>query len=129
MPLPPCFEVAFWSFAGVVTAFLGWFCFEIHDLNRAEYRGSKLAQQVWLNVVGALAGWVALWFLVLRWWGVRGLSAASVQLTASDFVLALTAFIGVTGYLPYLVVGFVYSSVALLRSLFQHALQWLGKTG
>ena len=125
MGMPVWFEVAFWSAACVVSGFLGWFCFEIHEMDRSCCKGARKVQQIWLNFLGGVVGWAALWLLLHQWWGLRRIPASSVQMTASDFGLALVAFVGISGYLPYAVIGAIQSSVALIRSLLQRALKWL----
>src|SRR5258706_864919 len=128
MTIPVWFEVAFWAVAVIVSAFLGWFCFEIHTLNRSSYKWPASVQQVWLNFVGAFVGWIALWFLVRQWWGVWRLPSApaiSVQMTISDFGLALTAFVGISGYLPFTVVGAIQTFVALIQRLVGRLTEWL----
>jgi hypothetical protein len=131
MTIPAWFEVAFWSIAVIVSGFLGWFCFEIHGLNRSSYNRPASVQQVWLNFVGAFVGWIALWFLVRQWWGVWRLPSApavSVQMTVSDFALALTAFVGISGYLPFTVIGAIQTSVALIQRFVARVMGWLSST-
>ena len=128
MTIPVWFEVAFWSLAVIVSGFLGRFCFEIHTLDRSAFKWPAKVQQVWLNSVGAFVGWIALWFLVRQWWGVWRLSfapAVSVQMTVSDFGLALIAFIGISGYLPFTVVGAIQTFVALVHRVVARATEWL----
>jgi len=128
MTIPSWFEVAFWSVAFIVSGFLGGFCFEIHSLNRSSYKWPASAQQVWLNFVGAFVGWIALWFLVRQWWGVWRLPStpvAPLQMTASDFGLALTAFVGISGYLPFTVVGAIQTFVALINKVVGRLAEWL----
>ena len=131
MTIPVWFEVAFWSVAAIVSGFLGLYCFEIHALNRSSFRWPALVQQVWLNSIGAFVGWIALWLLVRQWWGVWRLPSApfapavSLQMTVSDFGLALTAFIGISGYLPFTVVGAIQAFVALVRKVVGRMTEWL----
>ena len=49
--------------------------------------------------------------------GAKTSPAVSVQTTISDFGLALTAFVGISGYLPFTVVGAIQTFVALIRKL------------
>jgi hypothetical protein len=115
MTIPIWFEVAFWSIAIIVSAFLGLFCFQIHGV-RVNNWAAK-AHQVWFNFAGALAGWVALWFLLRQWWGIWDLPASTFHVTVSDFGLALTAYIGISGYLPYTVVGAIQAFVAVVQTV------------
>ncbi len=103
MIIPTSFEYAYWAVALIVSLFLGFGCFSVHGANKEGSDWVWRAGQVWLNFVGAFVGWIALWFLARQWWGVWQVPsdpAKSVQLTLSDIGLALTAFIGITGYLP-----------------------------
>jgi hypothetical protein len=108
MTIPVSFEVAFWSVAFIISGFLGWFCFEIHNLSQSSYKWPAFIQQVWLNFIGAIVGWTAVWLLVRQWWTIP---PATARMTVSDLGLALTAFIGVTGYLPFTVIGAIITSV------------------
>jgi hypothetical protein len=129
MTIPCWFEVAFWSLAVIVSGFLGLFCFEIHKVKPSDDdKWSAKFQQVWLNFVGAFVGWIALWFLVHQWWGVWTLPSApgvSVQMTLSELGLALTAFIGISGYLPFTVIGAIHTFIALVHKVIEHISEWL----
>ena len=127
MTIPVWFEAVFWLVAVIVSGFLGWFCFEIHGLDRSKYNRPALIQQVWLNFVGAFVGWIALWFLVHQWWGVWCRPSVSVQIAASDFGLSLTAFIGISGYLPFTVIGAIQNSVSAISTLIKNATEWMSK--
>src|SRR6516165_1282501 len=104
MEVPRWFEIVFWSLAIVVSLFLGFFCFAIHGLDRGSFKWPARIQQVWLNFLGGLVGWIALWFLVRQWWGAWSLPSlypdVPVHWTWADLGLALVAFVGVSGYLP-----------------------------
>ena len=94
--------------AFVVSALLGLFCFQIHRVDRSDMTSVELAAQVWFNFVGALFGWAALWCLVRRAWAVWYVPASgSEKVTGWDFGLAVVAFIGISGYLPYATMGAV----------------------
>jgi hypothetical protein len=57
--------------------------------------------QIWLNFAGSLVGWACLWFVGKR-------IVESTTYFGWDYaLLALIAFIGVTGYLPSTAVGIV----------------------
>jgi hypothetical protein len=65
--------------------------------------------QLWLNFVGSLVGWACLWFVVR--WIVGGTSNFGWEYA----LLALIAFIGVTGYLPSTAVGIVQAIGTLVE--------------
>jgi hypothetical protein len=54
----------------------------------------------WLNFVGSAFGWCAAYVVVkmLMWWQNAGIGSAIVVLAAT-----LVGFIGISGYLPYVV--------------------------
>jgi len=106
--IPHYFIATFWLLAFVVSALLGVFCFQIHRVDRSDMTPVELAAQVWFNFVGALFGWAALWCLVRRAWAVWYVPASgSEKVTGWDFGLAVVAFIGISGYLPYATMGAV----------------------
>lgn len=100
-PIPYCFVILFWAAALVVSGTLGYFCLEAHGLPKEKLSSAVRNHQRWFNFTGAFVGWVALWCLVRRGWGVWRLPSSSGQLTWSDFALGFVAFVGVSGYLPY----------------------------
>jgi hypothetical protein len=63
--------------------------------------------QFWLNFVGSLVGWTALWFLLRRVFASIE-SPCSPSISWSDVSIFLAAFIGVTGFLPFTVVSLIY---------------------
>lgn len=120
MTIPAWFEIVFLLVAVIASGFFGFFCFEIHNLDRSAFKWQEKIQQVWFNFVGALIGWIALWILVRQWWGAWRLPTAPgvpVQMTVSDFGLALIAFVGISGYLPFTVMGVIRTFVALVQKV------------
>src|SRR5271165_5990718 len=82
MPIPYWFVASFWVPALAVSILLGVFCQSVHGV-KFSTRAVRI-QQVWFNSIGAFIGWVALWCLVRRAWGVWRV-ASSGQATWSDF--------------------------------------------
>jgi hypothetical protein len=57
--------------------------------------------QYWLNFVGSIFGWLALYVLIGRLWKVSSLTGWDV---VADLVCFLIAFWGITGQLPYMLI-------------------------
>ncbi len=95
-------DAAFWSVAGGFAIFYGVGCFRVWpgDDPTSPVSRTWLAHQYWLNGVGSLVGWVALYFLLQKY--VHG---ESIGEGAKDFALGLVAFLGITGHLPLTAVG------------------------
>jgi hypothetical protein len=72
---------------------------------------------------------MALWFLARQWWGVWSLPSLSpdvpVHWTWADFGLALVAFVGISGYLPFTVIGAIQTFVALIQRFVGRMSEWL----
>jgi hypothetical protein len=127
MAIPVWFEIVFWSFALAVSAFLGGLCYEVHRLYRQD-KWPREIQEMWLNFVGAIAGWIALWLLVRQWWGiwwVASVPPVPIHLSVSDYVLGLVAFVGISGYLPYTVIGSLQIFVPLVHKLVERTMKLL----
>ena len=70
----------------------------------------------WFNFCGSLLGWGALAILGDRYWACVSGSCA-VQVSFSDFALALVAFAGVTGHIPLATLGLFRGLAAFAASL------------
>ena len=72
--------------------------------------------QFWLNFTGCVVGWIALWFF-----GSKVITCIQTACTSRvdiwDVGLFFLAFVGVTGYLPAMVVGLVFSIGALVGKI------------
>jgi hypothetical protein len=103
-------SIAYWIVALVASALYGWHAVTIFlepQEPSESHRSTAWAwHQRWLNFLGALVGWFALWFLV-RAFGACVFAACTVELGPWHAVAALIAFVGVTGYLPNTVVSLV----------------------
>jgi hypothetical protein len=65
--------------------------------------------QMWLNFAGSLVGWLCLWFV-----GKQLVEKAPTDFGWGYALLALVAFVGVTGYLPSTAVGIVQAIGTLI---------------
>lgn len=65
---------------------------EAMNSSREEIRHDHL-----LNFLGTLLGWLSLYYLVFYRWGHA--------LEITDLILILVAFIGITGYLPHIIIN------------------------
>lgn len=131
MTIPVWFEIVFLLVAVIASGFFGFYCFEIHNLGRSTFEWQEKIQQVWFNFIGAFAGWIALWILIRQWWGAWRLPttpAVPVQMTLSDFGLALIAFVGMSGYLPFTVMGVIRTLVALVQKVVERLTDLLNPT-
>jgi hypothetical protein len=90
---------AFWSLAGGFTVFYAAGCFGVWADKRHEER-VWLAHQYWLNGLGCFVGWVA---VALLWKKYR--TAGLVGNEWTDFLLAVVAFLGLVGHLPFAATG------------------------
>ena len=59
----------------------------------------KVAHQSWFNVLGSLIGWIALYFLLDKVLNEKGVS----NFGAEHFIALVIAYLGITGYLPQVV--------------------------
>ena len=101
------------------SGFYGWKAVQIFDTTKTKEELKKLSwewkiHQSWLNFSGSLVGWIVLLSLLVRHWQCL-LDACTVPFGIWDFVACVVAFVGVTGYLPMSIVGFI-SGLGLLGS-------------
>ena len=62
--------------------------------------------QYWFNFLGSFVGWIALGFLARKvYFCLQSLCPAQVDLM--DLLVIFVAFVGVTGHLPYTVMGLI----------------------
>ena len=122
--------VIYWVVALVASGLYGWHAVAIFKAHIAE-RGEQPPRawwwhQRWLNFLGALVGWLALWLLLRKFLGcVFGDCVATVG--AWDVVGALVAFVGVTGYLPGTVVSLVSGVGGLAGKLTEVLSAWVAR--
>jgi hypothetical protein len=66
----------------------------------------QLWHERWLNLFGSLVGWVTGWLILVRHCGWP-IQKCGGQPDGWDLIGGLVAFVGVTGYLPYTIVGLI----------------------
>ncbi len=94
----------------------GWKACEIFDVSTKKKDSEELQprswriHQFWLNFLGSLVGWVAAWAL-LRPLVACATGPCALSVSTSTVLLFFLAFIGVTGHLPWAVVGAIAGSV------------------
>jgi hypothetical protein len=117
MDLSTSLIVAYWLVALVASALYGWKAVEIFT-DVPNHKGKPPSawwwHQRWLNFAGSVVGWVALWVVgkkLLPCFLTECAAEPSIWLALSTFI----AFVGVTGYLPFTVVGLV-SGASVLAS-------------
>jgi hypothetical protein len=120
--------IVFWIVALIASGLYGWNAWIIFVSPSPPSWVQQQWHQRWLNFLGALVGWTALW-LLLRKFGTCVVDPALRKFApcvvgqcindvgALDVVGALVAFVGVTGHLPYVVIGLVSGIPVLARKL------------
>jgi len=133
-------SIVFWAVALTASALYGWNAVAIHSPPRKKAKdrsGEESKEELvyppawwwhqrWLNFLGALVGWLALWFLGRKYVGCL-FSACTAAPEAWDVIAALIAFVGVTGFLPGTVVSFLSSFSALAARLAELLAAWMTK--
>lgn len=93
----------FWGVAIVASSLYGAFAIQI-------FVGSKtfprpwVWHQRWFNFFGSMVGWLAAWLIILRHCGWP-ITTCVGPTDGWDLVGALIAFLGMTGHLPFTIMG------------------------
>jgi hypothetical protein len=120
----PYVEAVYWVVAVIASGLLGWHALEIFSVPRVNE--PNLWQQRFLNFVGSMFGWLVLWPLTLRYLPcVSSTGCPELHFGWWDVLACFVAFIGVTGYLPFTVIGAITAVFGSLRSLAQIVASWL----
>ena len=95
-------DIVFWLLASVCSFWYGQHAVEALDvgyLDRVRIESSIICQrhERWFNFLGSLVGWLALWTLLYR------LFVRCVSVQAVDLGLIIISFLGISGYLPYMI--------------------------
>ena len=84
----------FWIIAGAWSLYFGLWAFEIHSSSMAN-NNHRNYTQYFFNGLGALLGWVALYFLLKLDWSNPS------NFGFQHLILSYIAFVGITGNLPF----------------------------
>lgn len=118
----------YWAIAIVASLLYGWHAVSIFKAHIAGVESQPPTawwwHPRWLNFLGALVGWTALW-LLLRKFSACIFQQCSSDPSAWDVAGAFVAFIGVTGYLPATVVSLVAGVGALAGKLTETLNAWI----
>jgi hypothetical protein len=110
-------RILYAGLALVASAYYGWFARSIFTSKEGEDRRDwpglfpYKIHQFWLNFTGSMVGWGSAWNL--RRFAIEGLEHFGL----SHALLALVAFLGVTGLLPYTLVGLATSIATAAEKL------------
>jgi len=109
-------DLVFLVVAIVASVFYGTKACEIFEVPSTAKPWSWKIHQFWLNFAGSFVGWLALWTVTPRALTcVR--ESCTAQFSVSDVALFVLGFIGVTGFLPVVVVGLVFSIKEVVTKL------------
>jgi hypothetical protein len=86
----------YFTIAAACSLWLGLGAFKIHGERAPPERGMRRWWQKWFNT----AGWVAGWTVLVRWLGCSGFVCTG-EPTAWTILLAVVAFAGIVGQLPW----------------------------
>lgn len=97
----------YWFFAILASAWFGQHAVVIFITDPKSRRHESVWQwyQRWLNFVGSISGWIALWIVGKKYFDYVFLSASAPTFNAWDVLGCFIAFVGITGHLPFLVVS------------------------
>ena len=113
--------VIFWTVALGFSVFYAWYAPTIHSVDEDKEKdgkrllgrlntwrsprqsppphGSWWFHQIWLNFVGSLAGWIAVFYLVF--YRLPSFKNGRAEFGLADAFFVLLALLGVTGLLPW----------------------------
>ncbi len=128
--MKPYTTVLYWLVALLISLFYGFKAIKIFEPSVDEKDKSRRAwrwHQRWLNFLGSLVGWIALWFLV-RKFSPSLFQDIHAEISLWDVIGALIAFIGVTGYLPFTIVTTVSGVGSFAGKLAELVASWMSKS-
>jgi hypothetical protein len=124
--MPTWFFPAFITFASALSVFYAVFAVKIFlpalrrdNADRRAHRAlcTWWVHQIWLNFLGSAVGWVCLWFVAVKLVPQFERAPDLVSFGWEHAALALVAFIGVTGYLPFTVVNLAVGLGTLMKAV------------
>jgi len=107
-----------WIYLGVAvigSLVYGFGAFRIHGESTPRAQGWPRRHQYWFNGAGAAVGWLAGWVVIQRWLGCEYVCIG--EPTGWTILLAVLAFVGVTGFLPLTLMSTIAALKALLAKL------------
>ena len=114
---PAIARSTFFAFAVLFSIFYALKAIDIFTGSKsADMSGPQKIHQYWLNFVGSAVGWCCLWFVGLKVVGHIS-SGTDPEIGWPYACVALVAFVGITGYLPFTVVKLVNSVGGLVEKI------------
>ena len=114
-----CLRSLYAAIATVVSLIFGIFADKLHGVTKPT--GWPLAYSIWFNSTGAATGWLSGWVVLIRWLSCPGY-VCSGEPKGWTILLAVIAFVGISGYLPLSVI----TSIGYLRAVINKLIQSLG---
>ena len=103
--IPPVwFDLGFAVVALAMSVLYAANAFDIFGVETDKQAPAWKSHQYWFNFAGSIFGWAALWVLVPNGW-IAVSTEHSWSVTGWDLVLVGIAFVGITGHLPFAVMG------------------------
>ena len=123
------FNLVFLVFAGFFSIFYGLKAFKIFKVTvpKTKKYSAWAWHQRWFNFVGSVVGWTALWFLIQKAMTVLP-SSYTLTINVWDAVMFFLAFIGITGHLPYTMMGLIKSIGDLAKLLLKNIIDFASKS-
>jgi len=97
-------NVVFWLLALALSLFHGLAFASVFSMSTSGKGWAWKLHQFWLNFLGSLVGWIAFWFL-FRSVIECAEGSCPFQFGWTDVGMFFLAFLGVTGYVPFTVIG------------------------
>jgi hypothetical protein len=131
----PAWRCWYFVIAFIASCIYGIFAFQIHRAplsrrakaekvaqgetldNSDIYTGWPRAHQHWFNFLGSMMGWLAGWVVLNRWLACPTFMCADEPRFATA-VLAVGAFVGMTGYIPSAIMSGVAALKAVVETYF-----------
>jgi hypothetical protein len=112
----PCLRWGYFCGALILSVSYGLGCYAALDAPKPNNFIARL-HQFWFNTIGAATGWLAAWVVIVRWLSCPSFVCRD-EPSGWTILLAVIAFIGITGHLPLAVISSISYLRALLSKLF-----------